>query len=280
MAERIELWPIEQLVPYTRNARTHSPDQIAQIVSSMSEFGFTNPILVDGDSGIIAGHGRLEAAKVLNLSKVPVIQLGHLTEEQKRAYVIADNKIALNAGWDLDALNFEIGALRDLDFNIDVIGFSNEELLNISDGFLNENYQSEFKGDGEYEGDDGTRTEEEEEEENEKSDGSLLALVDITIGEPKHQPESGDVWKVGEHLLFVCSVMTDWAKWAPELNGDDVVFAPYPGPFVPLGVKADDHKLVMVQPDKYNAGHLLDRYAEIHGKKSVKRVASKSEEAK
>ena len=134
MAERIELWPIEQLVPYSRNARTHSPDQIAQIVSSMSEFGFTNPILVDGESGIIAGHGRLEAAKVLNLSKVPVIQLDHLSEEQKRAYVIADNKIALNAGWDLDALNFEIGALRDLDFNIGVIGFSDEELAALNEG--------------------------------------------------------------------------------------------------------------------------------------------------
>lgn len=133
MADRIELWPIEYLVPYTRNARTHSPDQVAQIVSSMSEFGFTNPILVDGDSGIIAGHGRLEAAKILNLDKVPVIKLDHLSEAQKRAYVIADNKIALNAGWDLDALNFEIGALRDLDFNVGVIGFSDEELAALND---------------------------------------------------------------------------------------------------------------------------------------------------
>lgn len=130
---KLEHWSVERLKPYERNARTHSPEQVAQIAASIVEFGFTNPILVDGKDGIIAGHGRLEAAKVLNLSKVPVIQLDHLSEEQKRAYVIADNKIALNAGWDLDALNFEIGALRDLDFNIEVIGFSDEELAALND---------------------------------------------------------------------------------------------------------------------------------------------------
>lgn len=135
MAERIELIPIEQLVPYTRNARTHSPDQLAQIVASIEEFGFTNPILIDGSSQeVIAGHGRLEAAKILNLVKVPVIKLDHLTDEQRRAYVIADNKIALNAGWDLDVLNFELGALRDLEFDIGVIGFSDEELSALAEG--------------------------------------------------------------------------------------------------------------------------------------------------
>ena len=100
LAERIELWPVERLRPYERNPRTHSEDQVAQIAASMVEFGFTNPILVDESNGIIAGHGRLLAARKLGLAEVPVMRLEHLSEAQKRAYVIADNQLALNAGWD------------------------------------------------------------------------------------------------------------------------------------------------------------------------------------
>ena len=98
MADRIEVWPTDKLVPYDKNPRTHSPEQINQIAASIAEFGFLNPILVDTTAGIIAGHGRLQAAKQLGLAQVPVVVLDHLTEAQKRAYVIADNKLALNAG--------------------------------------------------------------------------------------------------------------------------------------------------------------------------------------
>ena len=98
LAERLELWPIERLRPYERNPRTHSADQVAQIAASMVEFGFTNPILVDEADGILAGHGRLMAARELGLGEVPVVRLGHLTAAQKRAYVIADNQLALRAG--------------------------------------------------------------------------------------------------------------------------------------------------------------------------------------
>ena len=97
---QIESVPIESLIPYARNARTHSEEQVAQIAGSIREFGFTNPVLIDGDGGIIAGHWRVMAARKLGLSDVPCIRLAHLTEMQRRAYIIADNKIALNAGWD------------------------------------------------------------------------------------------------------------------------------------------------------------------------------------
>src|ERR1700761_6556358 len=107
MARHIELWPFDNLIPYERNPRTHSDAQIAQIAASIAEFGFTNPILVDSKDGVIAGHGRLLAARKLNLQTAPVIVLDHLSETQKRAYVIADNKLALNAGWDEDLLSLE-----------------------------------------------------------------------------------------------------------------------------------------------------------------------------
>ena len=100
LAERIELWPVERLRPYERNPRTHGADQVAQLAASMVEFGFTNPILVDESSGILAGHGRLMAARQLGLAEVPVVRLEHLSEAQKRAYIIADNGLALQSAWD------------------------------------------------------------------------------------------------------------------------------------------------------------------------------------
>ena len=120
--------PVEQLVPYARNARTHSPDQIAQIAASIAEFGFTNPLLIGEDSVIIAGHGRLMAAQRLGLAEVPVIVLAHLNAAQRRALVVADNKIALNAGWDTEILLEQIELIRADGFDIDLVGFSDDEL--------------------------------------------------------------------------------------------------------------------------------------------------------
>ncbi|NQV82605.1 MAG: ParB N-terminal domain-containing protein, partial [Rhodospirillales bacterium] len=117
-----------QLIPFANNARTHSDEQIAEIAASIREFGWTNPILVDGDSGVIAGHGRLLAARKLGLESVPVIRLGHLSETQRRALVLTDNRIALSGGWDEELLQIELGALRDLDFDLDLIGFDEDEL--------------------------------------------------------------------------------------------------------------------------------------------------------
>ena len=134
----MELWPVERLVPYERNARTHSAEQVAQIAASIREFGFTNPILVDGKDGIIAGHGRLMAAKDLGLSEVPVVVLDHLTEAQKRAYVLADNKLALNAGWDVDMLTAEMEGLQAAEFDLSLLGWSVDELSGLLAPDVNE----------------------------------------------------------------------------------------------------------------------------------------------
>jgi DNA modification methylase len=129
-ATRIEFWLIERLIPYARNPRTHSDAQVAQIAASIAEFGFNNSILVDTKAGIIAGHGRLLAARKLQLAEVPVIVLD-LTEAQKRAYILADNQLALNAGWDDDLLRAELAALQEEDFNVRLIGFEDEELAQL-----------------------------------------------------------------------------------------------------------------------------------------------------
>jgi hypothetical protein len=126
---QIVMRPVESLAPYARNARTHSAEQVAQIAASIEEFGWTNPVLVGADGTIIAGHGRLMAAKRLGMAEVPVIVLDHLTEAQRRALVVADNKIALNAGWDEELLAAELRELRDdFDYDLGVTGFSDEEL--------------------------------------------------------------------------------------------------------------------------------------------------------
>ena len=119
---------VADLIPYARNSRTHSDAQVAQIAASIREFGFTNPVLVDGANGVIAGHGRILAARKLGMDTVPVIELAHLSEAQKGAYVIADNKLALNAGWDDEMLRLEISELTDAGFDVSLLGFSDEEL--------------------------------------------------------------------------------------------------------------------------------------------------------
>jgi DNA modification methylase len=178
---QIEMMPVERLVPYARNARTHSDEQVRQIAASIAEFGWSNPLLIGEDDVIIAGHGRLMAAQRLGMGEVPVIVLGHLSEAQRRALTIADNKIAENAGWDEELLRTELGALQDLEFDLDLIGFSDEEL----DGLLGE---AEAPADGPVEGED-------------------------EIPEPPEDPVSvpGDVWLLGAHRLICgdATVATD-----------------------------------------------------------------------
>jgi ParB-like chromosome segregation protein Spo0J len=123
-----EVLPVSDLAPYARNSRTHSAEQVEQIAASLREFGFTNPVLVDEAGGIIAGHGRVMAAQSLGLDKVPCLRLRGLSEAQKRAYVIADNKLALNAGWDNALLRAELEDLKGLGYNLDIVGFSPDEL--------------------------------------------------------------------------------------------------------------------------------------------------------
>ena len=132
MTIQVEHRRVEDLIPYARNSRTHSDAQVAQIAASIREFGWTNPVLIDGEGGIIAGHGRLLAARQLGLDEVPCIVLDHLSDNQKRALVLADNKLALNAGWDSEMLRLEVADLREADFDVTLAGFSDEDLVAIS----------------------------------------------------------------------------------------------------------------------------------------------------
>ena len=131
---QVEQLKVGDLIPYVNNSRTHSDEQVMQVASSIKEFGFTNPILIDDDGGIIAGHGRLMAAKKLGLDEVPCIRLGHLSEAQRKAYVIADNQLALNSGWDLDSLKIELEELDNFDFDLELLGFDIDELNKIIKG--------------------------------------------------------------------------------------------------------------------------------------------------
>ncbi len=160
---------IDELIPYANNSRTHSEEQVNQVASSIKEFGFTNPVLIDDDNGVIAGHGRILAAKKLNMEDIPCIRLKGLTEAQKKAYVIADNQLALNSGWDLDMLKIELDSLNEMEFDIDLLGFD--------DDFLNDLLPGE-----EVEG----LTDEDE------------------VPEPPEEPVSvkGDIWQLGNHRLM------------------------------------------------------------------------------
>jgi DNA modification methylase len=127
-ADKVEQWDINKLVPYARNSRTHSDEQVAQIAASIKEWGFTTAVLVDEQGGIIAGHGRTLAAQRLNMKEVPVMVAAGWSDAKKRAYIIADNKLALNAGWDNEMLALELGELKDLDFDLDLTGFTADEI--------------------------------------------------------------------------------------------------------------------------------------------------------
>jgi ParB-like chromosome segregation protein Spo0J len=127
----IEYRNIDSLIPYINNARTHSDEQVAQIAASIKEFGWTNPVLVDGDNGIIAGHGRVLAARKLEATEIPVIELQGLSEAQRRAYILADNRLAQNAGWDEDLLHLELTELGNTDFDLSLLGFDTGELKDL-----------------------------------------------------------------------------------------------------------------------------------------------------
>lgn len=144
----VEMRPIGRLIPYARNARTHSGDQVAQIAASIAEFGFVNPVLIGPDDVIVAGHGRVMAAEQLGLAEVPVIVLAHLSEAQRRALVIADNRIAENAGWDEALLRTELAALREVAFDLDLLGFAEDELGRLLDDLASDQSHAEQETQG------------------------------------------------------------------------------------------------------------------------------------
>ena len=149
---QIETIEIAALNPSATNSRTHSKEQILQIAASINEFGFTNPVLIDDSNGIIAGHGRVMAAREIGLDSVPCIRLSHLTEIQRRAYIIADNKLALNAGWDDELLRIELKGLEELGFDLELTGFTLEELEELEDLQIEESEVTESSGAGSLSG--------------------------------------------------------------------------------------------------------------------------------
>ena len=188
IADKIEHWPIERLLPYIRNPRTHSEAQVAQIAASIAEFGFTAPILAGSDGVIVAGHGRLAAARKLGLATVPVVVLDHLSPTQRRALVIADNKIAENAGWDEELLRLELAELQEADFDLALTGFDADELLEIMAG-------EETTTEG-------------------HTDEDAAPEVPVT---PVSKP--GDVWIMGQHRLL-CGDSTDAASYTLLMAGE------------------------------------------------------------
>ena len=166
----MQLVPIEKLVPYANNARTHSPEQINKLRSSLREFGFVNPVIIDRDYGVIAGHGRILAAREEHIKEVPCVFADHLTEAQKKAYIIADNRMAMDAGWDEELLRVEIEALKEMDFDPMLTGFDETELAEL------------FGSD---------------EDEVRDDDYDLTAAL-----EKAAFVERGDVWTVGRHRLM------------------------------------------------------------------------------
>ena len=184
-ADKVERRAVDSLVPYARNARTHSPEQVDQLAASIREWGWTTPVLVDEVGSLIAGHGRVMAAKKLGIAEVPVMVAAGWSEAQKRAYVLADNKLAMNAGWDNDLLKVELEGLKELDFNLDLTGFGSDELATLLA---------------------------------EKTEG----LTDPDeVPEPPAIPvsEMGDVWILGKHRI-VCGDATNISDWE-KMNVDE-----------------------------------------------------------
>lgn len=198
LADKIEQWPTAKLLPYARNARTHSAEQVAQIAASIAEFGFTNPILAGSDGVIVAGHGRLAAAQKLGLEVVPVVVLDHLSPTQRRALVIADNRIAENAGWDDAMLRIEIAALEDDDFDLSLTGFDADVLAELMAG-------------------------DEPDAEGETDDDAVPEVSETPVSRP------GDVWLLGGHRLL-CGDSTLADSYEQLLGGEpvDMVFTDPP----------------------------------------------------
>jgi DNA modification methylase len=198
LADKIEQWPTAKLLPYARNARTHSEEQVAQIAASIAEFGFTNPILAGADGVIVAGHGRLAAAHKLGLALVPVVILEHLSPTQRRALVIADNRIAENAGWDEAMLRIELVTLQDDDFDVSLTGFDADALADLL-------ADEDGNGDGETD------------------DDAVPEITETPISRP------GDVWLLGGHRLL-CGDSTKAECFEQLLQGEqvDMVFTDPP----------------------------------------------------
>lgn len=271
--------PLDELPAAPRNPKEHDATGIRR---SIERFGFTEHVLVDERTGrLVAGHGRVQVLRDMEDAgtaapagvlvdtdgqwTVPVIRgWSSRSDAEAEAYLLASNRLTERGGWDEAALLDMLQGINDPDLML-TAGFDTTDMddllasLNPPDGTGHEDPTGGAPAD-----DDDTEVE--------RSDGSLLALADVSVAEPQHKPEPGAVYRLGgRHLLYVCDVMNGWPHWVTSLQRD-ALFVPYPGPYAALTSKADTRPLVLVQPDTYIAGHLLDKYAAIHGEQAVEFV--------
>jgi hypothetical protein len=230
-SRQIEYIATDSLVPYARNAKKHSKAQVQAIAASIKEFEFNNPVLIDKDNGIIAGHGRVLGAQLLEMPKVPCIRLGHLTDTQKRAYILADNRLAeIGGGWDDELLALEITDLKQLDEKmLGLAGWSNDEMTKILQEWSENAQDSEKKG-------------------------SALDLLDFTM-ETDFVVEEGQAWKAGEHIVFCGKISSAWNLYMPLLN-PPMLLLPYGFPFCLL---CETKSFLVVNPDKYLCALMLTK---------------------
>lgn len=229
IAKQIVLQPVEALIPYARNSRTHSDEQVAQIAASIREFGFTNPVLVDDDGGIVAGHGRVMAARQIGMTAVPTINVGWLSDQQRRAYVIADNQLALNAGWDESVLAQEVAWLQEQHFDTDLLGFNADFL----DGLLADAAEDTKETEG-------------------------LTDADAVPEAPEHPVSmAGDVWQLGSHRI-ICGSCRDSKDVKRLLGGAEINLAFTSPPYAAQRAYDESSGFKQIDPD-----HYVEWYADV-----------------
>jgi hypothetical protein len=252
----LEYIALADLLEWPSNPKLHDLEGIGD---SMDRFGYTSPMLIDERTGhLVAGHGRLETLenkkeagehpplRIIEKNGawyVPVVRgVSFPSDEAAAAYVIGDNYLTEKGGWDQETLSSILADLVEKGGaeSLDGTGYSEKEVKDLVEA-------AEAK---------------------EQSDGSLLEITDVSIDPPKHLVQQGDVWFIGAHVLICADVITDWMLWVQYLNPGGL-FVPYPGPFAPLSDKVEELPAVFVQPDPYIAGHMLDRYAEVHGEEAL-----------
>ncbi|MCC9309118.1 hypothetical protein LN042_18865 [Kitasatospora sp. RB6PN24] len=272
----IEYMPLDEIRPAERNPKGHDDGGLD---ASVDRFDFTEPGLLDERTGrLVAGHGRYDTLQRRHGSgkpapegvvvaedgtwTVPVVRgWASVDDAHAEAYLIASNHLTTKGGWDGEGLADMLNGLEAVDPDLfAATGFDHTQL----DALLNDVGASSSLVDAEQD----EPQEEPEGQPDQPNRGDLLALAGVTVGEPEHQVEPGQVWQLGEHRLVVAEVFDGWPRWAPLLV-DNSLFLPYPTPLAPFADRAEGRRLVMVQPERYLAGHLLDKWARITGQQPV-----------
>lgn len=265
--------PLEILYAHPRNYQQHPPGQIANIVESLKRWGQVRSIVVQANSDgvsytIVAGHGVTEAAHFLVGEDVSYYErFGKLRadiipaswpSEQVLGYLVADNYLSNEATQDEELLVELLQEQADAGYNLASLGADDETLRQMLSAINEEEGETPPGGVG---------------SDGDEERGRLLSLLDVTLADPRHEVHSGDVWRLGKQHTLVCAhVFRDWSSWTRFLDREDCLFLPFAGPLVALADTAKKYTLVMVQPDPYIAGHILDRYAEVHGESSVRKL--------